>query len=87
MKVLDTINVDMPEYAIYFLEYGEDGSLSNEDITNIDKFINRLKSEYDNKCYFTFSYDNLDNHFFTHSPEFGLPCTCVDCTITVFESK
>ena len=62
---------NIPEWSIYALEYGvnEDGSLSDEDRTQIEEFT---KSNFPNG--YTFSVRWNERNEFDIFPAFGLPC-------------
>jgi len=87
MTVIDWGVVSMPEWAVCYLEYGDAGDLSEEDLRLADEWRDGLDRQAKEACgqtaYVTFSYGDGDGYF-TGSPEFGLPCGCVDCRLTVF---
>ena len=63
---------NIPEWAIYALEYGvnEDASLSDEDREQIEEFT---KSNFPNG--YTFSVRWNERNEFDRFPAFGLPCS------------
>ena len=62
---------NIPEWAIYALEYGvnEDGSLSDEDMAQIEEFTER---NFPNGYMFSVRWDERNE--FNVYPAFGLPC-------------
>jgi len=82
--------VSMPEWAVCYLEYGDTGDLSEEDLRLADEWRDRIDKQaveaYGETAIVSFSYGNNDGYF-TSSPEFGLPCNCVDCRLTVFAER
>ena len=74
--VMDTLNVELPEWAVVYLEYGKDDSLPDSDKELIDTWVSSLP-QGDKIYYFE------GESYFTHYPEFGLPCQVVDTTVTI----
>lgn len=61
---------NIPEWAIYALEYGNEcGTLTEEDIALINAFV---RENFPNGYYMSVKWDNY-NAFTTH-PAFGKPC-------------
>ena len=70
MEKTDTVT--LPEYAVTYLEYGEQDQLNAEDIKNIENWLKR----YNNPI---FQYE--EGSYFSKFPAFGLACTCIDCNV------
>lgn len=71
LELYDT--VDLPAYAVYYIEYGDSSGLDDEDIANIDEWLETLPPH----C--TFSYGEESE--FTPYPEFGLACDTIETEI------
>ena len=78
MKLSEIDTVSLPTYAIVYLEYGDHSGLEADDITAIDNW----REEQAKQCKGQLHLDYSEDHYFSTNPEFGLPCDCVDCTIT-----
>ena len=65
----------IPEWAINYIENGEAGDLTHEDIEMVDNFTDQLSRVVD------FDWD-FENTKFVGSPIFGLGCDCVKTKIT-----
>ena len=87
MTVIDWGVMSMPEWAVCYLEYGDAGDLSEEDLRLADEWWDGLdrqaKNGYGEGAYVALSYEDSERYFSGH-PAFGLPCDCIDCRITVF---
>lgn len=78
--------VDMPEWAVCYLEYGDEGDLSNEDMfcagSWYDDLVHHVEEAHDGRnADVVLSYG--EDRYLSSHPAFGLPATCVECTITV----
>lgn len=64
----------VPEWAVNYLEYGDDPDLSSQDTVLIDEWLekNKLRGS-------TFVPDFKDTIDFDRSPAFGLPTNTVYC--------
>lgn len=81
MQVLKEFTAKIPDYAVCYIEYGEDDNLTPEDVQNINEWLESLKESGFTSP--TFSWG--DDYGFTYAPEFGLPCNCVLCTVLQFK--
>lgn len=81
MKIAKEFTAKIPEYAVCYIEYADSSALNDEDIQNIDNWLESLREEGFTSP--TFSWG--EHYGFTTCPEFGLPCDCVLCTIYQFE--
>jgi hypothetical protein len=79
----NTYQEDLPDYSLSYLINGDSSGLDDEDIRNIDEFM-----EY----YYNLAEDlngNVvidiisDESFFTNSPAFGLACNCYESNINI----
>ena len=85
MITVKKYNVKMPSYALPFLINGDDSNLTPDDISNIEKWFNKLQNQADLfKCLVTIS-PSENEEYFTSTPEFGLPCQVMDCTVTFLQ--
>lgn len=83
MKVLHQTDIDMPEWAINYLEYGEDGSLTPEDCAEVDAWLESMAAHGFTSPTFDYHWDSEHNGFY-HYPAFGLGCGCIRTTVTQF---
>ncbi|MCK9602018.1 MAG: hypothetical protein M0R06_23435 [Sphaerochaeta sp.] len=72
-----------PEWALSFLEYGEDDSLTEEEKGTIQAWI---QNEFGDKN-FTHSTKEGEDSFFSRCPEFGLASLCVTLYVKIMEEK
>jgi hypothetical protein len=74
--------VQLPTYAICYLEYGETSGLEEEDIKNIDSWA---KEYYDRaeELNGNVVFDYADDAGFNHFPDFGLACDTITCTVNI----
>ena len=73
MKIKDTYEYQFPSYALPALINGDYDGLEDEDIKLLDNFI-KSNSHID-----VWEDKEIDQEpYFTHYPEFGLPCNVVD---------
>ncbi len=61
----------IPQYAIPYIEYGEADNLTDDDIENIDDFLDGYTK------YAPLSFEYRGDAEFRHTPAFGLPAECV----------
>ncbi|WP_309383170.1 DUF6926 domain-containing protein [Cerasicoccus frondis] len=59
---------NIPEWAMIYLSYGRDESLSREEIALIDNWLKRAGYTVGD------FYSCEESHHFSHFPEFGKPC-------------
>lgn len=67
----------IPTWAIPFLAYGDSSGLSDRDVQHIEGWLSTLIGGIR-----FFDYAPGDPYF-SHRPEFGLPCDCLDAVVTV----
>lgn len=79
MRIVKQEFYQLPEYAVCYLEYGDDSGLSEEDVRNIDAWRDSLECD---ESPYSPSFDYGENRYFTSYPAFGLPCDCIDLTVT-----
>ena len=85
MKI-DTYQEDLPDYSLSYLINGDASGLDDDDIKNIDEFM-----EY----YYNLA-DQLNGNvvidvvseegFFTSYPAFGLACNCYESNINILHN-
>lgn len=76
MKIIKEMEVLIPEWAIPYLEYGEDGSLTPEDMAEVDAWVEALHADGFTSPTFDYDWDAEESGFHWH-PEFGLGTGCV----------
>jgi len=73
----------VPTYALSTLVNADSSGIEDADILAIDEWFSQFTEEARAKGgHVIFSCGEYEGSF-THSPEFGLPCDCVDCTILI----
>jgi hypothetical protein len=83
MKEIKRYGVEMPDYSLSYLVNGDASGLEDEDVKNIDGFMEQFYREAENiGGQVIFDTIEEEGHF-THSPEFGLACHCVDSVILI----
>lgn len=94
MQIYDEHTVSMPDYALSYIINGEQGGLTDEEVSFIDKSLQKYYDEAKNvngDVYIEQVFDpvTLDckESYFTWFPEFGLPCTCYDVKIFILVSE
>ena len=70
----------IPSYALCYLIYGESDNLSEEDIKNIDSWVEKMQNDNNGKS-FDISPISGRGEYFDPVPCFGLPCESIDCWI------
>ena len=70
----------IPSYAVCYLIYGESDNLSEEDIKNIDSWVEKMQNDNNGKS-FDISPISGRDEYFNPCPCFGLPCNSLDCWI------
>ena len=77
--MLEEINTyDIPTYAVTYLEYGDSSGIEQDDIDNIDEWLTRELNGFES---LVFEWNHENNESFVHTPEFGLACQVIECTI------
>lgn len=76
MRLIDTI--DLPVWAVTYLEYGDASALTEADETEVDNWQNAMIAAHGE---LTFNYAGLGSPYFHPSPEFGLAGDCVRCEV------
>lgn len=82
MITVKEYTVKMPSYALSYLVNGDSSALNEEDIAIIDRWYNKLQARADLFQCVVIIAPGDEEPYFTATPEFGLPCDVVDCTIT-----
>lgn len=67
----------IPQWAVIYIEYGVDDTLSDEECEMISEFLLNFSKE----GYFNLCFDYAAESDFNHRPEFGLPCECYETRI------
>lgn len=71
---IDTVS--LPTYALGYLLYGDSSGIDEENVKDIDLFIEGYAKH--TSLTFDIKFEEVD---FTHTPEFGLPCECMSCEV------
>lgn len=71
-----TENVEIPDWALYYLICGDASDLTEEDKEQVDKWLASWEGTVD-VC------PQDDESYFSSSPEFGLACNVVKCNVLV----
>lgn len=74
----DHFVMGIPSYSICYLINGDSSGLSDEDIKNIDDWVDGMRKE--GKCMDISPISGRDEYF-DDTPPFGLPCSSMDCWI------
>lgn len=61
----------IPSWAVCAIEYGDYSGLSDDEIRQIEDFFEDFPCDK-----FTIQWG--EDEYFSNSPAFGLPCTCID---------
>ena len=82
--VAEYTGLNVPDYALFYLVNGDDSGIEPDDKAIVDAWY----AEFEQKAnavngHVIFSTETDDEGYFSNSPEFGLPCTCYDCTIII----
>lgn len=72
---------NVPQWAVTYLEYGDDSSLEPHDKSLVDGFVDRLLKE---GLRLGAPVDGSEREFVRH-PAFGLACGTVDYTVEILE--
>ena len=70
----------IPSYAICYLYYGDTDNLADEDIQNIDEWVEKMEKANNGRGFNVNPISGRDEHF-DPNPCFGLPCDVEDCWI------
>ena len=76
----------IPSWALSYLVNNDATGLSDEDRAQVDSFIADFEAEAKSlNAHVMFVDDAEGGEFFTNSPEFGLPCNCVEAKILILQ--
>lgn len=73
-KIKTTVVRGIPQWATYYIEYGEQGDLTDGDVETVDRYLASLREE----GYRLLSPIDGTEEGFNVWPAFGLPCSTVD---------
>lgn len=76
----DRFVMGIPSYAVCYLIYGESDGLTEDDIKNIDSWVEKMQNNNNGKCFDVSPISGRDEYF-DPCPCFGLPCDSIDCWI------
>lgn len=77
--------LDIPVYAISALVNDDRSGITDEDESATSKYMQQFYDEareLGGIVIFSVTKSDFDSYF-SHDPEFGLPCDCVECTILI----
>ena len=78
--------IKLPDYSVCYLLYDDQSGIDQEDIDNIDRFMEQFYNEAKELNGFVVVEPGDDEPSFTCYPEFGLACDCFDATISILYS-
>ena len=93
-KISEYTELKIPDYALSYLVNNDSSGIEEEDIKNIDSFMEQFYTEAkenDGNVIFNTS-EIIDGDgeileyqepYFCHFPVFGLACNVVDCTVLI----
>jgi hypothetical protein len=76
-------NLPIPGYALPYLVNGDDSGIEPDDKQAIDNYMAQFYQTAQNCGGGVVISVESNEGYFTHYPEFGLPCNCYDCTIAI----
>jgi len=85
MEVHSENKVEMPDYALCYLIYGDGSGLEDSDIKEIDQYMESFYSKAKEVEGYVLVSPEDSEQYFSASPAFGLPCNVVDTNITIFK--
>jgi len=84
-KYCEEYTYDIPTWALTYIEYGEADGLSDDDIGDIDAFIESLPNGKGGRV---LCFDCLDDPSFRHTNDINsLGADCVKGVLTVFNTQ
>ena len=81
-----TYEVKLPDYSLSYLINGDSSGLNQDDIQNIDSYMEKFYNEADSlkNGFVNFELDDYEaDSFFTWNPPFGLACNCYEAKILI----
>lgn len=83
MKTVAEYEVKFPAWALSYVVNGDASGIEPEDKKQVDNYMRQYEGRGHVEVCLP-AEDNWESHF-SWSPEFGLPCDVVDCTILILE--
>ena len=78
-----TYKIDLPTYAITYLEYADCSGLTQNDIDIIDRFVQQFHDEAEKlNGHVVFDFVGEESSF-TPYPEFGLACDTISTNVNI----
>ena len=76
----------IPSWALSYLVNNDATGLSDQDQAQVDSFMADFEAEAKSlNAHVMFADDADGGEFFTHYPEFGLACNCVEAKILILQ--
>jgi hypothetical protein len=76
----------IPSWALSYLVNNDATGLDDEDQAQVDSFMADFEAEATSlNAHVMFADDADGGEFFTHHPEFGLACNCVEAKILILQ--
>ena len=76
----------IPSWALSYLVNNDSTGLSDQDQAQVDSFMADFEAEAKSlNAHVMFADDADGGEFFTHYPEFGLACNCVEAKILILQ--
>jgi hypothetical protein len=77
-------NARIPSWALSYLVNGDSSGISVGDMNTVNRWLEHW-TEYAERVSGILNINPVSEfEFFTRYPEFGLPCHCTECDITVY---
>lgn len=89
MKIVDTLDsCKIPTWALPAIFNSDYSGLFGNDVTFLESYLSWLektKGEVGASSFVIVLENDSPEEYFSYNPEFGLPCSVVDCTVIYFE--
>ena len=81
---IETVLEKIPEWALYFMEYGDASGLTDDEVEMVQEFYESYRKDGKSVQYIDPVRDesNCFNSYFSRYPAFGLPGNVIDCIIS-----
>jgi hypothetical protein len=86
MTTLKTYDVQLPCWALSYLVNGDASGLENDEQAQVDAWAEQFYREAKSLGGYVVITEAPDgDRYFSHSPEFGLPCNCEDYQVLILK--
>ena len=83
VTISEYTELKVPSYALSYLVNADASGLEDEDIKATDNYMRQYYEEAEKAGGHVIFSPSDEEPYFTHTPEFGLPCDVVDCTVLI----